>query len=144
MEEYAVVEMAGPCAVTGRLVLHVGVIKSLCPISHFPFMVFRISDMIKKEEGNMKKLLFIIICLAISVALVFASEARGRSGSSRSSYKSSGKSSSVHVQSHTTKKGTYVKSHRRTAPNKSKRDNWSSKGNVNPYTGKAGTKDPDR
>jgi hypothetical protein len=37
---------------------------------------------------------------------------------------------------------TNVKSHARTAPNKTKKDNWSTIGNVNPYTGKKGTKRP--
>ena len=35
-----------------------------------------------------------------------------------------------------------VKSHARSAPNKTKKDNWSTIGNVNPYTGKKGTKRP--
>jgi len=35
-----------------------------------------------------------------------------------------------------------VKSHARTAPNKTKKDNWSTIGNVNPITGKKGTKRP--
>jgi hypothetical protein len=37
---------------------------------------------------------------------------------------------------------TNVKAHARTAPNKTKKDNWSTIGNVNPYTGKKGTKRP--
>ena len=49
---------------------------------------------------------------------------------------------STYVQGHTTKNGTYVPGHMRTTPNSSKLDNWSTKGNVNPYTGKKGTKDP--
>lgn len=48
------------------------------------------------------------------------------------------------VRGHTTKKGTYVPPHRQTNPDISKTNNWSSKGNVNPYTGKPGTKDPYR
>lgn len=47
-----------------------------------------------------------------------------------------------YVKPHTTKKGKYVKGHRATNPNHSKLDNWSTKGNVNPYTGKTGTKSP--
>lgn len=50
--------------------------------------------------------------------------------------------SSHRVRGHVTKKGTYVTPHRRTDPDKSKFNNWSSKTNVNPYTGKKGTKDP--
>jgi hypothetical protein len=35
-----------------------------------------------------------------------------------------------------------VKSHARSAANKTKKDNWSTIGNVNPHTGKKGTKRP--
>ncbi len=38
--------------------------------------------------------------------------------------------------------GTRVESHYRTSPNKTKFDNWSTKGNINPYTGKKGTASP--
>lgn len=43
---------------------------------------------------------------------------------------------------HIKKDGTYVASSHATNPNKSKADNYSSKGNANPYTGKKGTKNP--
>jgi hypothetical protein len=44
------------------------------------------------------------------------------------------------VSPYVTKKGTYVAPHRQTNPNGTKSDNWSHKGNTNPYTGKKGTK----
>ena len=44
---------------------------------------------------------------------------------------------------HTTKNGTYVEGHYQSIPNSSKSDNWSTTGNVNPYTGKTGTKADD-
>jgi len=47
---------------------------------------------------------------------------------------------SVRVRGGTTKRGNYVAPHYRTAPNKSKVDNYSTKGNVNPFTGKPGSK----
>ena len=47
---------------------------------------------------------------------------------------------SVRVRSTFTKTGTYRPTHMRTSPNKTKIDNWSPKGNVNPYTGKQGAK----
>lgn len=50
--------------------------------------------------------------------------------------------SSVRVRPHTRKNGKWVPRHRRTSPNKSKLDNWSTKGNINPYTGKSGTINP--
>lgn len=40
------------------------------------------------------------------------------------------------------KTGTYVMPYFKTAPNKTKFDNYSTKGNYNPYTGKSGTVDP--
>lgn len=38
--------------------------------------------------------------------------------------------------------GRYVQPHYKTSPNKTKSDNWSTKGNVNPFTGKKGTVSP--
>lgn len=46
------------------------------------------------------------------------------------------------VKGYTTKKGTYVVPHFKQSPNKSKFDNFSTKGNINPYTGKKGTVNP--
>ena len=44
------------------------------------------------------------------------------------------------VHGYTTKKGTYVPSYYRSNTNKTKLDNYSTKGNINPYTGKRGYK----
>jgi len=49
---------------------------------------------------------------------------------------------SHYVRGYTRKDGTYVAPHYQTNPNGTKLDNWSTKGNVNPYTGKVGTVDP--
>lgn len=46
------------------------------------------------------------------------------------------------VKGYVKKDGTYVAPSHATNPNGTKADNYSSKGNFNPYTGKAGTKDP--
>lgn len=48
------------------------------------------------------------------------------------------------VRGHVTKNGTYVAPHRSTNQDSSRSNNWSSKGNANPYTGKKGTQDPYR
>lgn len=40
------------------------------------------------------------------------------------------------------KSGKYVEPHVRTSPNKTQTDNYESKGNVNPKTGKVGTQTP--
>jgi len=47
---------------------------------------------------------------------------------------------SVKVKGYTTKKGKIVQPYYKTAPNKTKLDNYSTKGNVNPYSGKVGKK----
>jgi hypothetical protein len=49
---------------------------------------------------------------------------------------------STRVRGGFTKQGTYRQPHARTSPNHSKMDNYSTKGNTNPYTGKSGTKAP--
>ena len=51
-------------------------------------------------------------------------------------------SAQVHVQGYTTKNGTYVAPHYRSAPDSNPNNNWSTRGNVNPYTGQVGTKSP--
>ena len=48
----------------------------------------------------------------------------------------------VQVKPHITKKGTIVQPHVRTSPNQTRIDNYSTKGNVNPYNGKKGTESP--
>lgn len=49
------------------------------------------------------------------------------------------------VDGYVRKDGTYVPGHWRTDPNGTRNDNYSTQGNVNPYTGTPGTKprDPD-
>ena len=40
------------------------------------------------------------------------------------------------------KSGNYVQPHFKSKPNKTELDNWSTRGNSNPWTGKEGTKTP--
>lgn len=48
----------------------------------------------------------------------------------------------VHVRGYYRSNGTYVQPHYRSSPNGTTLDNYSTKGNVNPYTGKEGTVNP--
>lgn len=50
--------------------------------------------------------------------------------------------SQTYVNGYVKKDGTYVAPHYRSAPNSTTNDNWSTKGNVNPYTGTPGTQTP--
>lgn len=47
------------------------------------------------------------------------------------------------VRGYTRQDGTYVQPHMRSAPDGNRSNNWSTQGNVNPYTGKPGTRSPD-
>lgn len=44
----------------------------------------------------------------------------------------------ISVKAYVKKNGTYVAPSYKTSPNKSKLDNYSTKGNYNPYSGKSG------
>lgn len=48
----------------------------------------------------------------------------------------------TYVKPHVRKDGTFVEGHYKKAPNSTKLDNYSTKDNTNPYTGKTGTVDP--
>lgn len=48
----------------------------------------------------------------------------------------------VYVNGYYRSNGTYVDSHYRSVPNNTTFDNYSTRGNYNPYTGAAGTRDP--
>jgi len=49
----------------------------------------------------------------------------------------------TYVNPHVRKDGTYVDGHYRSRPNNTVDDNWSTRGNQNPYTGERGTQRPD-
>jgi hypothetical protein len=87
----------------------------------------------------------ILLASWFMTGLAIEANARGGSGGhSRSSYLNSYSNSnpnSVHVNGYVKQDGTYVAPHMRSAPNDTKLDNWSHKGNVNPYTGEVGTKE---
>lgn len=51
-------------------------------------------------------------------------------------------SAQTRVDGYTRQDGTYVAPHMRSSPNSTQNDNWSVKPNVNPYTGQAGTRNP--
>lgn len=62
--------------------------------------------------------------------------------SSTPSLGSSSNPNSHYVSPYTTQQGTEVQGHYQTNPNQTQRDNYGTRGNVNPYTGAAGTRDP--
>lgn len=81
-----------------------------------------------------------LLVVLVSATLWATAFARG-GGSHGSSHSSTG---SHYTNGYFRSDGTYVSPHYSTNPNDTKLDNWSTKGNVNPYTGKEGTVDPYR
>jgi hypothetical protein len=50
--------------------------------------------------------------------------------------------SQYYTSGYTTRSGTYVQGHYRSNPDGNINNNWSTRGNYNPYTGAAGTRNP--
>lgn len=48
----------------------------------------------------------------------------------------------TYVHGYTRGNGTYVQPHVRSSPDSSYNNNWTTQGNVNPYTGESGTRAP--
>mgnify|MGYP000673873809 FL=1 len=84
----------------------------------------------------MKKLFHLLLSVAFLSAIPATVLAKKSSGIGIPS------GGSHSVRGHVRKDGTYVQPHRATNQNQTQRDNWSSKPNVNPYTGKPGSKEP--
>jgi hypothetical protein len=86
------------------------------------------------------------IVLFAALALMFcATDAMAQSRRSSGGYRSSSpgtgsKRSSTSVGGYSRNNGTRVAQYRRTTPDRSFTNNYSTKGNVNPYTGKSGTR----
>ncbi len=80
----------------------------------------------------------LLIAGLLLVGIAGISEAKRKS--SGSSYGTGSSSKSESVGGYTRKDGTYVSPYKRTKANSTDDDNYSTKGNYNPWTGKTGTK----
>jgi hypothetical protein len=77
----------------------------------------------------------------VMAATVGDAEARGGWSGGRSVGPGFGSNPrSYSVRPYIRRDGSYVSPHRRSTPNREWRDNWSTKPNVNPYTGKGGSR----
>lgn len=90
----------------------------------------------------MKKYAALLLILIAGTAFA---RGGGHSGGHHSHTYSSGyeSHSTTHVNGYTKRDGSYVAPHDRTTQDHTKNNNWSTKGNVNPETGKPGTKPDD-
>jgi hypothetical protein len=81
----------------------------------------------------------IAACLAWPAAAQY--QQRNTFGNSYGSGFGTGSNSSSHsVQGHYNSNGTYTQPHMRTNPNNTQMDNFGTRGNYNPYTGRSGTR----
>lgn len=85
------------------------------------------NSMLAAINNRKKTILKKALTLAIFVSLCSISYAQGY----------------TYVNGYYRSNGTYVQGHYRTLPNDTRNDNWSTVGNVNPFTGEAGTKPRD-
>lgn len=91
---------------------------------------------ITKLETHMRRSLFLI-----AIAFTCAGNFWPETSQARGSGKSGG---SVSVKGYFRKDGTYVAPHHRSGPDGSFYNNWSTRGNINPYTGEEGKVDSPR
>jgi len=82
----------------------------------------------------------LVAVLTFLVVLPAFARGGGHHGGYRSATGTGAKAAHEHVSGYTTKRGTYVHGYDRSTRDSTKTNNWSTKGNVNPETGKAGTK----
>lgn len=89
----------------------------------------------------------LVAVLALSVAAFASARPTGHSSQhstatheSKAATGTGAKAEHEHVNAYTKKDGTHVAAHDRSTKDDAKDNNWSTKGNTNPDTGKAGTK----
>jgi hypothetical protein len=81
--------------------------------------------------------------MVLSCALVIAASvttASAQYGTGTGLYGTGSNPNSHYVSPHTNSHGTYVPGHYATNPNNTQRDNFNTRGNVNPYNGSVGTR----
>lgn len=99
----------------------------------------------------MRTIFSTVVAVALALCLPSACLARGghgHGGSHHSSHSSRTylpkSSSDGRTSGYTKRNGTHVQSYMHTAPDHTRSNNFSTSGNVNPYTGKRGSKSPDK
>jgi hypothetical protein len=90
----------------------------------------------------MKRMMLVTLLFLLTTLPVFGQSSHSSHSKTRTTTCCSKSASDVHVHGYTKKNGTVVQPYTRTHENGTQKDNFSSKGNVNPYTGKVGTKEP--
>lgn len=82
----------------------------------------------------------LVLSLVLGLLCIFNSNAQAYSNSSNSIYGTSTNSSVRYQNGYTRSNGTYVQGHYKTNSNSTNHDNFSTRGNVNTFTGSTGTR----
>jgi hypothetical protein len=94
----------------------------------------------------MKAIIALILLAAGAVPVAaegfYGSNNRNNNFGGGSSYGTGSNTNSHSPSGYTTNRGTYVQPYQATNPNNTQFDNYSTRGNVNPYTGQYGTRTP--
>ncbi|MCX7307152.1 MAG: hypothetical protein NTZ72_04060, partial [Afipia sp.] len=97
-----------------------------------------------KGEATMKKMvlsgLIVLASAGVASAQLYGNSNRGSSFGG--GFGTGSNSSSHSTQGYNTNSGTYVPPAHATNPNNTQMDNYTTRGNVNPYTGAVGTRAP--
>jgi hypothetical protein len=88
----------------------------------------------------MKRLMVLTLLFLSTTLPVFGRGSHSHHSTTATTACCSKSTSDVHVHGYTKRDGTVVHPYNRTHENGTQQDNFSTKGNVNPYTGKVGTK----
>ena len=91
------------------------------------------------QEITLRKIMFVVLVACAGSAFAHSSS-YGYGYQSYSSGNYAGSTGQHYVDTYSRSNGTVVQGHYQTNPNDTKADNWSTKGNQNPYTGQWGTK----
>lgn len=89
------------------------------------------------------KTIFALAILAASTATASAQYNNNFGQNTQSPTYGTGSNPSSHtVQPHSNSNGSFTQGHQQTNPNNTQLDNYGTRGNVNPYTGQTGTRNP--
>jgi hypothetical protein len=98
-------------------------------------MQYRQFQLFNTKDRPMRSIRLLLAAATLAFLTALPADAAPRSSTGTGS-----KSSSSRVGGYTKRGGTQVAAARRTTPDGNKKNNYSTKGNMNPHTGKKGTK----
>ena len=114
-------------------------VPPLCPSCLVTAFTCGIVSSPSPQGDKMKKLLVVLLSSFVTAACTCAGSGAGAGGGVSRGVGGGGVSGGHrYTRGYTRSDGTYVRGHYSSRPNRTSWDNWSTRGNTNPYTGKRG------